>query len=464
MKVCKFGGTSLADAAQVNKVCGIVLSDPERRVVVVSAPGKRSGKDTKVTDLLIACAEQRMAGNSAEKELQDLVQRFASIVADMSLPADVLEEIVRDLKARVESDRSHKAQFMDRMKAAGEDNMAKLVAAALRHRGAHARYLSPREGGLLLSEEYGNAQLLPESYQNLSAMRDWPGITVFPGFFGYTRKGEVVTFPRGGSDITGAILAVAVEADVYENFTDVDSVFAVDPRIVPEAQPISELTYREMRELAYAGFSVLHEEAIIPTVRAGIPICIKNTNRPEAPGTSIVPERKYCAGAVVGIASDKGFCTIYVSKYLMNREIGFGRRLLQICEEEGLSYEHAPSGIDNLSVILREATLDPAAEQRVADRIRKELGADDVDVERGLALIMIVGEGMRYTVGVAARAARALADAGVNIEMMNQGSSEISMMFGVKAVDRKKAVESLHHEFFSRHHGSARDQAGTGQP
>jgi len=450
MKVCKFGGTSLADAGQVNKVCGIVLSDPDRRVVVVSAPGKRHPKDTKVTDLLIACAEQRLAGRPAGAEAEAVVNRYAEIGRELKAPAEVAADIAVDLKRRLDHEASHKGQFMDQMKAAGEDYMAKLVVAVLRSRGADARYLSPREGGLLLSEEYGNAQLLPESYVNLSRIRQLSGITVFPGFFGHTKQGTVVTFPRGGSDITGSILAVAVRADVYENFTDVDSVFSVDPRIVPDAKPITELSFREMRELAYAGFSVLHEEAIVPSVRAGIPIWIRNTNRADAAGTKIMPERPYHSGEVVGIASDKGFCTIFVSKYLMNREIGFGRRVLQILEEEGLSYEHTPSGIDSMSVILREAALDSATEQKVLDRIRCELGADDVDIERGLALIMIVGEGMRYTVGVAGRAAHALAGAGVNIEMMNQGSSEISMMFGVKDAARKRAVEALHHEFFAK--------------
>jgi aspartate kinase len=289
---------------------------------------------------------------------------------------------------------------------------------------------------------------LPESYENLAALRDAPGVTVFPGFFGYTRGGSVVTFPRGGSDITGSVIAAAVRADVYENFTDVDSVFATDPRLVPEAGPIAELTYREMRELAYAGFAVFHDEAIVPVIRAGIPICIKNTNAPEAPGTRIVAERRHDPGTVVGIASAGGFCTIFVSKYLMNREIGFGRRLLQIFEEEGLSYEHVPSGIDNMSIVLSESGLDAPSERRVTERIRRELDVGDVEVERGLALVMIVGEGMRYRVGLAARATKALADAGVNIEMMNQGSSEISMMFGVKAADRERAVRSLYDAFF----------------
>jgi aspartate kinase len=338
----------------------------------------------------------------------------------------------------MESDRANTGLFRDLLKAAGEDNSARISAAAFAKMGLPARYLSPRQAGLILTDDPGNATVLPESYANLAkSLADTREVIVFPGFFGCTKAGGTVTFPRGGSDITGAILAAAVKASEYENFTDVDSVFAVDPRIVSNAKAINLLTYREMRELAYAGFGVFHDEAIVPAVQAHIPICIKNTNRPEAPGTRIVPTRSYTSGGVVGIASADGFCTLSLDKYLMNREIGFGRRLLQIIEEEGLSYEHVPSGIDNISVVIRETSLPEGKKQHILARCKNEL-----------ALIMVVGEGMRYTVGLARRATAALADAGVNIEMMNQGASEISMMFGVKDSDRKKAVKALYEAFF----------------
>ena len=449
MKVAKFGGTSLADAAQIRKVGDIVLADPERRVIVVSAPGKRSKGDTKVTDLLIALAEKALAGGPAEKELAAVVNRYGEIARDLALGPKIAEEVAADLQARLATSRSDRGEFVDTVKAAGEDNAARLFAEYLRSRGADAHYMSPKAAGLLLSHEFGNAQVLPESYANLRrSLGRAPGITVFPGFFGYSPQGAVVTFPRGGSDITGSILAAAVKADVYENFTDVDSVFVAAPSVVANPRPISELTYREMRELSYAGFSVFHEEALAPVFHAGVPVCIKNTNNPGAPGTRIALERSCPLGEVAGIASGDGFCTIFVSKYLMNREVGFGRRLLQVLEEEGLSYEHTPSGIDNISVILREKQFTPQVEGRVMDRIRKELAVDDVAVERGLALVMIVGECMKNAVGLAARATAAFSRAGVNIEMINQGSSEVSMMFGVKASDMGKAVRTLYDEFF----------------
>jgi aspartate kinase len=443
MKVVKFGGTSVADAKQILKVVSVVTSDSARRIVVVSAPGKRHSKDTKVTDLLIALANAVLAGKSFESDLAAVVQRYAEIQQELGLDSSVVSEIENDLRARIQTRSANNAQFMDTMKAAGEDNCAKLVAQVFVKQGIPARYVDPRQAGMLLSEDFGNAQVLPESYARLAAIKDVKEIVIFPGFFGYTLKGEVATFPRGGSDITGSILAAAVKADVYENFTDVDSVYSIDPRIIPDAPAIAILTYRELRELSYAGFGVFHDEAVIPAVQAKVPICIKNTNRPEAPGTLVVPQRKYRHGEVTGIASAGGFSSIYVSKYMMNREVGFGRRLLQILEHERLSFEHVPTGIDNISVILRTAALIHEKEAQILNHIRTELHPDDVTIEHGLALIMIVGEGMRYAVGMAAKACTALADAGVNIEMMNQGSSEISIMFGVKDADRKTAVEAL---------------------
>ncbi|MCX7014052.1 MAG: ACT domain-containing protein, partial [Candidatus Sumerlaeota bacterium] len=302
--------------------------------------------------------------------------------------------------------------------------------------------------GMLLSDEAGNARVLPAAYERLRHLRDRPGLLLFPGFYGYTPSGSLVTFPRGGTDITGSVLAAAMEADLYENFTDVDSVYAADPRLVDSPAPIGELTYAEMRELAYAGFGVFHDEALEPVFRAEIPVRIANTNNPEAPGTRLVPRRETPSRRVVGIAASLGFCSIFLSKYLMNREVGFGRRLLQIIEEAGLSYEHCPSSIDSISVILDSTHLKKAAEKGVLERIRAELAPDRLDVEHGFALVTVVGEGMRFTVGLASRATTALAKAGVNIEMMNQGSSEINMMFGIRSDDIKKAVNALYDEFF----------------
>ncbi|NLV36751.1 MAG: aspartate kinase [Clostridiaceae bacterium] len=449
MKVAKFGGTSLASANQIKKVCSIVTSDPERRIVIVSAPGKRFKDDVKVTDMLIACANAGLEKGNADSELQALVDRFAEIASELNVSDRVIEEIADDLRARVDSDKSDKGKYMDCLKAAGEDNCAKLVAAYLQSTGVDARYVNPGEAGLLLNDEYGNAQVLPKAYDNLKSLSDYSGITIFPGFFGHSLKGDVVTLPRGGSDISGSIVAAAVNADLYENFTDVDNIYSVNPNLINSPKPIRELTYREMRELSYAGFSVFHEEALVPVYNRGIPVCVKNTNNPSAPGTTIVPERSYIKEPVVGIASHDGFCFIYISKYLMNREVGFGRRVLQILEDEHISFDHMPSGIDNMSIIIKQNFLDEQMEKRIVERIKKELAVDDVSVVRNLALVVIVGEGMRNTRGITARASTSLAKAGINLEMISQGPSEVSMIFGVRAGESDKAVCALYNEFFN---------------
>ncbi|WP_078428661.1 aspartate kinase [Alkalihalobacterium alkalinitrilicum] len=448
MRVAKFGGTSVANAEQIRKVAAIIGENEERKFVVVSAPGKREATDTKVTDLLIQLAEAVLEKRDVDNALRAVVGRYEEIALDLNLSRDIIETIKADLQQRVAFDSSHEGKFIDQMKASGEDNNAKLIAVYFQSIGIEAQYVNPNEAGLLVSDEPGNAQVLPESYDHLFQLRERSGVIVFPGFFGYSKEGTLVTFPRGGSDITGSILAAGVKADLYENFTDVDSVFAANPKIVENPVNIKKMTYREMRELSYAGFSVFHDEALMPAFRQSIPVCIKNTNNPEARGTMIMAERACVRNPVIGIASDSGFCTLYVRKYLMHREIGFGRRLLQIIEEEGISYEHIPSGIDDTSVILKQCQLDGEKEQRIISRIKEELDVDDVYVERDFSMIMIVGEGMHNTIGLSARATLALANANVNIEMINQGSSEVSLVFGVHQEDEEKAVRALYDEFF----------------
>ncbi|MCY7912127.1 aspartate kinase [Bacillus haynesii] len=450
MKVVKFGGSSLASGAQLEKVFQIVTSDPERKAVVVSAPGKRHPEDTKVTDLLIECAEQYLLSKEAPGLVEAIVGRYADIALELGLADGVINRIRADLLQLLEGDKTNPERFIDAIKASGEDNNAKLVAAYFRHQGVEAHYVSPKDAGLFVTSEPGNAQVLPESYDNLFQLRQQKGIIIFPGFFGFSQEGEVMTFSRSGSDITGSILANGLKAELYENFTDVDAVYSVNPAIVSNPKEIRELTYREMRELSYAGFSVFHDEALIPAFRARIPVQIKNTNNPDAEGTRVVTTRDNTNGPVVGIASDSGFCSIYISKYLMNREIGFGRRVLQILEDDGLTYEHIPSGIDDITIILRQDQMDQAAEKRIIKRIKEELDADEVTIEHNIALIMVVGEAMRHNVGTTARASKALSDASVNIEMINQGSSEVSMMFGVKEAQEKQAVRALYQEFFAK--------------
>ena len=390
MKVCKFGGTSLANAEQVAKIVDIVLADPERRIVVVSAPGKRTKDDVKVTDLLMACAELALVDGDYEAALAAIVERYAEIQRELGLPDGITAEIEKDLRFRLAGDKSHRGIFMDSMKAAGEDNSAKLVAQAFQSRGARATYMSPQDAGMYLTNDYDNARLLDESYQNIAkTLIDHDELVIFPGFSVIQKRARwrpsAWRFGHYRSDLGGG-----GQGQCLRDFTDVDSVYPVDPRLVPEVKSgIPVMTYREMRELSYAGFGVFHDEAVVPAIKAGVPINVRNTNRPEEPGTMIVQTRRVLAGCVVGIASDDGFCNIFVDKYMMNREVGFGRHLLQILEWEGVSYEHMPSGIDNVSVVIRDKNFSPECERRVVERIKRDLNPDAVLVERGYALIMV---------------------------------------------------------------------------
>ncbi|WP_295297487.1 aspartate kinase [uncultured Brachyspira sp.] len=449
MKVAKFGGSSLANAVQIKKVVDIILSDKDRKIIVVSAPGKRVKEDTKVTDLLIALADAILAGKDGNHELKIILERFKNIIDDLGLSHSLLEEIDSDIKKRISEDRSISTKFTDGVKALGEDINAKVVASYINSLGVEAKYVNPKDAGLLLSEEFGNAAVLDISYKNLAKLKDESAIVVFPGFFGYTQKGDVVTFPRGGSDITGSILAKAVDAEVYENFTDVDGVLAASPSIVDNPKLIDEFTYREMRELSYGGFNVLHAEALQPAYEANIPVHILNTNNTASKGTKIVAKRDKLKNPVVGISGESDFSCLYVSKYLMNREVGFGRKLLEIIEDEGIPYQHAPSGIDNISVIVRGSTLTADKEKRIYERVRDELNVDNVFFNNELALVMLVGEGMQEVVGISAKAMNAIEKAKVNIEMLNQSISEASIMIGVKEKDLNKAVNALYKAFFN---------------
>ena len=435
MKVTKFGGSSLANAFQIQKVCNILLADEDRKIMVVSAPGKRTKDDIKVTDLLIAVAKARIAGESYDKEVQAVLARYEEIADELNVEK-VLPDIEERLLKIVKADYTEDVAYLDSVKAMGEDCCARLVAFYLTSTGHPAKYCNPEECGLYLEhDEAGKAVILPESYDNLAKLKDETGvILVFPGFYGVSKTGKIITFSRGGSDITGSILAAAVGADVYENWTDVDNVFAVNPNLVKNPFPITEITY-------------LHEEAIYPVFARGIPLNIKNTNNPSAKGTMIVSKRSHYDSLVTGIAGDKGFATVTVSKYMMNRQVGFLAQLLKIFSDEAISIDHIPSGIDTVTIVLRKKYFTEEKEAIIVDRIKKELEAD-VKVDRDLAIVMIVGEAMANSVGIMARAASALSNAGINLRIVNQGASEISMMFGVSESYCSYAVRVLYKELF----------------
>lgn len=448
MKVIKFGGSSLASATQLKKVLNIVKSDPERRFVVVSAPGKRFSDDIKVTDLLIAYYDATIAKKDSTKIVQQIVGRYQAIAEELGINLKIIDEIATNLKELTICDNLSDEFLRDRFLSSGENNNAKLIAAYFQHAGLAARYINPQELGIIVSAEPSNARILYKAYDLIKKWRDSKEILVIPGFFGYTEEGQICTFSRGGSDITGSIVAAGLVADLYENFTDVNGIYSAHPGFVHEPELIKQLTYREMRELSYAGFSVFHDEALMPSYRAGVPVVIKNTNNPEHPGTLISTERDSKHHSVVGIASDQGFASIYISKYLMNREVGFVRRVLQIFEEFNIGYEHMPSGIDDVSIILREDQLNKTTEEELLRRIAYEIDPDELRITHNLSIVMVVGEGMRQRVGVTADSTAALARKHVNLEMINQGASEVSIMFAIKEDQEKKAIRTLYYTFF----------------
>lgn len=449
MKVVKFGGSSLASAGQLEKVFNIVQSDSERRFVVVSAPGKRNSEDTKVTDALIKYYREYVDGKDVTASQEWIINRYQAMVDELGFSANSMKKIAENIISLATLPINDNEFLYDTFLSAGEDNNAKLIAEYFTFRGLPARYVHPKKAGIIVSSEPGNARILPSSYDKIEELRNAEEVLVIPGFFGVTVDNQICTFSRGGSDITGSIVAAGVKADLYENFTDVDGIFAAHPGIIKHPHSIKELTYREMRELAYAGFSVLHDEALLPAYRGRIPLVIKNTNNPSHPGTRIVLDHTDQTLPVVGIAADDGFVSINISKYLMNREVGFGRKVLQILEDLNIRFEHMPTGIDDLSIVLRNRELTPIKEAEILRQLKTKMEVDKAEIEHGLSIIMIVGENMKSHVGVTATATSALSNQNVNLAMISQGASEVSVMFVVKTEEKEKALQALYAAFFN---------------
>lgn len=434
VKVAKFGGTSLAEANQIHKVKAIVEADPERRYVVPSAPGKRSKSDQKITDLLYLCHEQARQGVKIDEVFKMVADRYTTIIADLKLKLD-LSPHLSEIKRRIQIGAS-----ADYAASRGEYLNAILLAEFLKYDFVDAADIIHFDSG----GRYDNELTTESVAQRLKKHKR----AVIPGFYGSMPDGTIKTFSRGGSDITGAVIARGVQADVYENWTDVSGLLMADPRIVENPRTIEELTYRELRELAYMGATVLHDEAIFPVREAGIPVNIRNTNQPEHPGTMIVSERSpvHKAGSITGIAGRKDFTVIAIEKALMNAEKGYGRRLLEVLEAHGVSFEHMPSGIDTISVVIADSQLKGKL-KKVLEEIRIVCKPDSLEVSSNMAVLATVGRGMAHTPGMAARLFTALGNAGVNIRMIDQGSSELNIIVGVEADDFENAMRAIYHAF-----------------
>ncbi|MBQ8954301.1 MAG: aspartate kinase [Clostridia bacterium] len=434
IKVAKFGGSSLSDAEQFKKVKSILLSDPDRRYVVPSAPGRRFKDDEKVTDLLYRCYKLAHSGQSYSECFSLIVERFCGIVSDLDLDLDLLpalheteEEIARQDNPDYAASRG---EYFSGMILASYLGWPFIDAAEVIH--------FDRQG--IFAPEWTNEQLAETLREHDHA--------VIPGFYGSTPSGQVKTFSRGGSDITGAIVARAASAELYENWTDVSGVMMADPRIIDNPRSIDCLTYRELRELSYMGATVLHEDAIFPVRKAGIPTNIRNTNHPEHPGTmiSIEPSPASEDRTITGIAGHKNFTLISIDKAMMNSELGFGRRVLGVLEDLGISFEHLPTGIDTMCVVIADKELE-RHKQEIIDRIEDRCHPDSIEFNSGIALIATVGRGMVNKRGTASRLFRALAVADINVRMIDQGSSELNIIVGVDGKDFERAVSAIYYEF-----------------
>ena len=434
IKVVKFGGSSLADAEHFRQVAAIVKSDPTRKYVVPSAPGKRFSADTKVTDMLYSCYEMVRNNLNIDEMFGKIADRYNSIIADLELDFDISGALNYVKNAMLH----HSGR--DFAASRGEYLNGLILAKYLGFDFIDAENVIFFRDDGTFDQEKTNAVLREELVKHKYA--------VIPGFYGITPNGTLKTFSRGGSDITGSIVARAADADLYENWTDVSGFMMADPRIIKDPCIIDTITYRELRELSYMGASVLHDEAIFPVRYAGIPINIKNTNRPEDRGTMIVPSTNdYDTKHIItGVSGIRGFSAITIEKDRMNAEVGFIRRVLEVFEENNISVEHVPSGIDTISVVLETKALDTVRE-RLLTRIQRAARPDSISVEDGLALIAVVGRGMIKAKGISARVFDAVSNSDVNIKMIDQGSSELNIIIGVEEHDFEKALTAIYNEF-----------------
>lgn len=430
--VAKFGGTSVATAAQLLKVKAIVDADPRRRCVVVSAPGKAHPKDTKITDLLYLAHELGAKGQPIDQVWGQIEARFLGIVRELRLDLD-LQPVLAETRARIQA-----GCTPDYAASRGEAIHGVVCAALL-----GAAYIDAAE--IIFFDKAGRLDG-PRTYAAIAARCAGSKRVCIPGFYGTAASGDVKTFSRGGSDVTGSIVANGVDAALYENWTDVSGFLMTDPRVVPEAKGISEITYGELRELSYMGANVLHEEAVFPVREKGIPINIKNTNRPEDVGTLIVADRDPGHQVVVGIAGTRGFTVIALEKAMMNAEVGFARKVLDVFASHGISIEHLPTGIDTMSVVVSDRQLGGKTDAVVED-LQGAVRPDCIKVLPGMALIATVGQGMSHAIGTAARLFAALARARVNIRMIDQGSSEQNIIVGVEEADLPTTIKAIYAEF-----------------
>ena len=433
VKVVKFGGSSLASAEQFKKVGNIIRAEESRRFVVPSAPGKRFSDDTKVTDMLYKCYDEAEAGKNFDKQLKAIEERYNEIIKGLGLKLSLKEQfetIRKNFEAKAGTDyAASRGEYLNGIIMANYLGYEFIDAASVICFDANGEFDGEKTN-----------KVMGDRLANVES-------AVIPGFYGAMPNGDVKTFSRGGSDVTGSIVARAIKADVYENWTDVSGFLAADPRIVDNPRPIDIITYKELRELSYMGATVLHESAIFPVRKEGIPINIRNTNAPQDKGTMIVEttcNRPDCI--ITGIAGKKGFVSITIDKDMMNSEIGFGRKVLQVFEDNGISFEHMPSGIDTMTVFVHQDEF-VEKEQKVLAELHRAVNPDSIELESDLALIAVVGRSMRNNSGLAGNIFSALAKSKINIKMIDQGSSELNIIIGVRNRYFEDAIRTIYRVF-----------------
>lgn len=432
-KVVKFGGSSLASAAQFEKAGAIIKKDDSRRYVVPSAPGKRTPNDTKVTDMLYSCYGQAIIEEEFEEQLKEIKARYKGIVKGLKL------DLSLDAEFKIIEENFSKKVGRDYAASRGEYLNGIIMAAYLGY-----EFIDAAE--IIVFDEAGEFDAFSTD-KLLSERLAETERAVIPGFYGAMPNGKIKTFSRGGSDITGSIVAKAVHADMYENWTDVSGFLIADPRIIRNPKAIDVITYRELRELSYMGATVLHEDAIFPVRKEGIPINIRNTNIPEDKGTLIVEGTcRKPRFTITGIAGKKDFASITIEKAMMNSEVGFCKKVLEVFEDNDISIEHMPSGIDTMTIFVHQDEFEEK-EQKVIAGIHRAVEPDFLELESDLALIAVVGRGMRATRGTSGRIFSALAHANVNVKMIDQGSSELNIIIGVRNHDFEAAVRALYDIF-----------------
>lgn len=430
--VTKFGGSSLADSTHFKKVKKIIENNSNRKFVIPSAPGKRFSKDFKITDLLYLCHAHVNSSIPLDDVFQLISDRYNSIVSELNLNLN-LDYYLNIIKTDIENGASE-----DYTASRGEYLNGIILANYL-----DIDFIDAKD--VIKFNKFGSLNI-NETYSLLKDKLSQHKCAVIPGFYGSDENGEIVTFSRGGSDITGALVAASINAKLYENWTDVSGFLMADPRIVNNPKKIKTITYGELRELSYMGASVLHEEAVFPVKNSGIPINIRNTNEPENEGTLIVKNETKHENTITGIAGKQNFTVLSIEKSMMNSELGFCRKVLTVLEQHGVSFENMPSGIDSVSVVISDSNLKNKTEI-IVEEIKRCCNPDSVVVYPNMALIATVGNGMAYSKGVAAKIFTALAEANINIRMIDQGSSEINVLVGIENDDFEKGINAIYNAF-----------------